>query len=136
MCIAGELPPISQAILLIHLSLMLLFTYSALLHSNHSNWVIVQVLYSPFGTQWNKSLSHQTLPTFGGSTVNSSFSPSRFWTHHDNRFLYMLLEYVAGGELFTYLRTVHRFDNPTSIFFASEIVMALDYLHSQDMVYR
>ena len=51
--------------------------------------------------------------------------------HHDNRFLYMLLEYVAGGELFTYLRTVHRFDNPTSIFFASEIVMALDYLQSR-----
>jgi len=48
----------------------------------------------------------------------------------------MLLEYVPGGELFTYLRTVHRFDNATSVFFASEIVMALDYLHSQDMVYR
>lgn len=60
----------------------------------------------------------------------------RVWTHHDNRFLYMLLEYVPGGELFSYLRTVHRFDNPTSLFFASEIVMALDYLHSQDMVYR
>ena len=60
----------------------------------------------------------------------------RYWTHHDNRFLYMLLEYVSGGELFTYLRTVHRFDNQTSVFFASEIVMALDYLHSQDMVYR
>ena len=63
------------------------------------------------------------------------FSP-RVWTHHDNRFLYMLLEYVPGGELFTYLRTAHRFDNPTSLFFASEIVMALDYLHSQNIVYR
>ncbi len=48
----------------------------------------------------------------------------------------MLLEYVSGGELFTYLRTAQRFDNPTAAFFASEIVMALDYLHSQDMVYR
>ena len=48
----------------------------------------------------------------------------------------MLLEYVLGGELFTYLRTAHRFDNPTAVFFACEIVMALDYLHSQDIVYR
>ena len=48
----------------------------------------------------------------------------------------MLLEYVAGGELFTYLRTSHRFDNPSALFFASEIVMALDYMHSQDIVYR
>ena len=48
----------------------------------------------------------------------------------------MLLEYVPGGELFTYLRTAHRFDNHSSLFFASEIVMALDYLHSQNIVYR
>lgn len=48
----------------------------------------------------------------------------------------MLLEYIVGGELFTYLRTAHRFDNPTAVFFACEIVMALDYLHSQDIVYR
>ena len=64
-------------------------------------------------------------------------SPSfRIWSYHDNRFLYMLLEYVPGGELFTYLRTAHRFDNTTSLFFASEIVMALDYLHSLNIVYR
>ena len=60
----------------------------------------------------------------------------RIWSHHDNRFLYMLLEYVSGGELFTYLRTAHRFDNPVALFFASEIVMALDYLHSLHIVYR
>ena len=67
---------------------------------------------------------------------HQGFSPYSLWTHHDNRFLYMLLEYVLGGELFTYLRTAHRFDNPTAVFFACEIVMALDYLHSQDIVYR
>ncbi len=60
----------------------------------------------------------------------------RIWTYHDNRFLYMLLEYVPGGELFTCLRTSGRFDNPTALFFASEIVMILDYLHSQNIVYR
>ena len=48
----------------------------------------------------------------------------------------MLLEYIPGGELFTYLRTAVRFDVPTSIFFASEIIMALDYMHSQNIVYR
>ena len=48
----------------------------------------------------------------------------------------MLLEYVPGGELFTYLRTMQRFDNNTAAFFAAEIVLILDYLHSQHIIYR
>ena len=48
----------------------------------------------------------------------------------------MLLEYIPGGELFTYLRTAQRFDNMTAMFFAAEIVLILDYLHSQFIVYR
>ena len=48
----------------------------------------------------------------------------------------MLLEYVPGGELFTYLRTMQRFDNSTAVFFAAEIVLILDYLHSQHIIYR
>jgi protein kinase X len=48
----------------------------------------------------------------------------------------MLLEYVPGGELFTYLRTAQRFDNNIAMFYASEIVLILDYLHSQCIVYR
>jgi serine/threonine protein kinase len=69
-------------------------------------------------------------------SISHPFIVSVVWTHHDNRFLYMLQEYVIGGELFTYLRTAHRFDNPIAVFFACEIVMVLDYLHSQDIVYR
>lgn len=70
------------------------------------------------------------------STISHPFIVSVSWTYHDNRFLYMLMEYVPGGELFTFLRTAHCFDNATALFFASEIVMALDYLHSQNIVYR
>lgn len=70
------------------------------------------------------------------ASISHPFIVNMIWTYHDNRFLYMLLEYVPGGELFTYLRTAHRFDNATSLFFASEIVMAMDYLHSQLIVYR
>ena len=48
----------------------------------------------------------------------------------------MLLEYVPGGELFSYLRNAGRFNNTTGNFFAAEIVSALDYLHAQNIVYR
>ena len=60
----------------------------------------------------------------------------RLWTDHNERFLYMLLEYVCGGELFTYLRNAGRFTADTALFYAAEIVLALEYLHSLSLVYR
>ena len=60
----------------------------------------------------------------------------RAWAYHDNTFLYMLLEYAPGGELFSYLRSYGRFNNDKSLFYASEIVSALEYLHTESIVYR
>lgn len=48
----------------------------------------------------------------------------------------MLLEYVVGGELFTHLRRAGRFTNDMTRFYASEIVLAIEYLHSKDIIYR
>ncbi|XP_003740516.1 cAMP-dependent protein kinase catalytic subunit PRKX [Galendromus occidentalis] len=68
--------------------------------------------------------------------VHHPFIIKLLWTHHSNSALYMLLEYVAGGELFTYLRNAGKFSNAAAIFYASEIVLALEYLHSKNIVYR
>ena len=48
----------------------------------------------------------------------------------------MLLEYVCGGELFSYLRNAVKFSNETANIYASEITSALDYLHTLNIVYR
>lgn len=48
----------------------------------------------------------------------------------------MLLEYVVGGELFSHLRRAGRFTNDMTRFYASEIVLAIEYLHSKNIVYR
>ncbi|KAK3935229.1 kinase-like domain-containing protein [Diplogelasinospora grovesii] len=49
----------------------------------------------------------------------------------DHDFLYILLDYVPGGELFSYLRRYRRFDEDTARFYAAEIVLVLEYLHEQ-----
>ncbi|KAG6035677.1 hypothetical protein E4U41_005957 [Claviceps citrina] len=49
----------------------------------------------------------------------------------DHDCLYMLLDYVPGGELFSYLRKSRRFDESTARFYAAEIVLILEYLHEQ-----
>ena len=48
----------------------------------------------------------------------------------------MLMDYVPGGELFSYLRSRGRFSNATGLFYTSEIVCAIEYLHSKEIVYR
>lgn len=48
----------------------------------------------------------------------------------------MLMDYVPGGELFSYLRNRGRFSNGTGLFYSAEIVCAIEYLHSKEIVYR
>lgn len=59
-----------------------------------------------------------------------------FCTFQDDTNLYMLLEYVVGGELFSHLRRAGRFTNDMTRFYASEIVLAIEYLHSKNIIYR
>ncbi|TPX73530.1 hypothetical protein CcCBS67573_g05208 [Chytriomyces confervae] len=54
----------------------------------------------------------------------------------DCEYLYLVLEYIQGGELFTYLRNVDKLDNESAKFYAAEVVLAFEYLHSANVVYR
>ena len=70
------------------------------------------------------------------SQVQHPFIVSLLWSHKDDTNLYMLFPYICGGELFTYLRSAKKFSPRTSLFYSSEIVSALDYLHSLCIIYR
>ncbi|CEJ02592.1 Putative cAMP-dependent protein kinase 9 [Rhizopus microsporus] len=70
------------------------------------------------------------------SSIRFPFIVDLFCTFQDDSNLYMLLEYVVGGELFTHLRRAGRFTNDMTRFYASEIVLAIEYLHSKDIIYR
>lgn len=68
--------------------------------------------------------------------IKNIYKINRYWTTHNDKFLYMLLEYVCGGELFSYLRNAVRFPNDTAVFFSAEIISALEYLHNLSIIYR
>lgn len=61
----------------------------------------------------------------------------RLWgTFQDYYFVYMIMDYIEGGELFTLLRKSQRFPIPVSKFYAAEVILALEYLHDMDIIYR
>ena len=47
-----------------------------------------------------------------------------------------VFEYCPGGELFFYLKNIGRFKETAAIFYAANIVVALKYLHQNNILYR
>jgi serine/threonine protein kinase len=50
--------------------------------------------------------------------------------------LYMVMDFINGGELFFHLRKSGRFTEERTRFYAAEILLALDYLHNLGVIYR
>ncbi|PVV04076.1 hypothetical protein BB560_001432 [Smittium megazygosporum] len=67
---------------------------------------------------------------------DSNFIVKLKGTCQDSINLYMFLEYIVGGELFSYLRKYKRFPSSVAKFYAAEVTLAFEYLHNFNIVYR
>ena len=50
--------------------------------------------------------------------------------------LYLLSNFCPGGELFFHLSRVQKFNESSVKFYAAQMVLALEYLHSNNIIYR
>lgn len=94
-------------------------------------------------------------------SISHPFIINLWGTFQDPSNLYMIMDFVHGGELFTLLRKAQggvslpparsrcfnrfslfrafffqRFPDPVAKFYAAEVAMALNYLHTHDIIYR
>ena len=58
------------------------------------------------------------------------------YAFQSNEELFLILQYCSGGDLSVHLKREKCFPEDKARFYAAEILLALEYLHKQDIVYR
>lgn len=70
------------------------------------------------------------------NTTSFPFLTSLVYSFKDNANLYIVLEFIAGGEMFTHLVKLKRFSENLARFYCAQVVLAVEYLHSLDILHR
>jgi len=70
------------------------------------------------------------------ASFNHPFIVHLQYAFQSNHELYYVMEYVPGGEIFTRLGRVGTFTETDAKFYTAEILMALDFLHAHNIIYR
>jgi protein kinase A len=69
-------------------------------------------------------------------SVAHPFLVNMWGTFQDNVNLFMVMDYIPGGELFSVLRRSQRFPDHVAKFYAAEVILAIEYMHSKNVIYR
>lgn len=68
--------------------------------------------------------------------IDNPFCVKMYGISQNDRYLYILMEYIQGGELFTYLRSIQTLKNEEARIYAAQVVLMFEYLHSLNVIYR
>lgn len=68
--------------------------------------------------------------------INHRFVVKLFFTFQDKENLYYGLNYASKGDLLGYICIAKKFDIQTAIFYAAELLDALEYMHSLNIIHR
>lgn len=58
------------------------------------------------------------------------------YAFHNKQKLYLLTDFCPGGELFFHLQKIVRFNEEAAKFYLAQIILALEHLHKNDIIYR
>lgn len=69
-------------------------------------------------------------------SVDNAFIVQLLFSWKDNDFIYFFMPFLGGGDLLTFLTIQRKLSENVCRFYAAQILLALEYLHSIDVVHR
>ena len=70
------------------------------------------------------------------SSFNYSLIPKLNFSFQDKEYLYLILDYLPGGNLRYYIKSEMRFNESQIKFFISNIILSLKYIHNNNIIHR
>jgi serine/threonine-protein kinase greatwall len=84
-----------------------------------------------------KNMAQQVIAERDALAVSKSpFVVKLFYSLQSKENVYLVMEYMIGGDLKSLLHNMFYFDEKTAIFYLSEVALALDYLHQHGIIHR
>jgi len=85
----------------------------------------------------NKGLvSHAEIEKFVLASNESEFLVKLDYSFQTPDKIYFVIDYKEGGDLYERFRKLRRFSEAEAKFYIAEVILALEYLHSKDIIYR
>eukprot|EP00760_Papus_ankaliazontas_P027018 PhM_4_TR3108/c0_g2_i1/m.23078/K13303/SGK2; serum/glucocorticoid-regulated kinase 2 len=84
----------------------------------------------------NRMVTHTQAEKSILATIDHPFVVRLHYAFQTRHHLVFIMDFLAGGELFFHLQRSKRFPEARAKFYCAEIGLALDYIHSKNIVYR
>ena len=68
--------------------------------------------------------------------LNHPFIVKLYYAFQDEQKLYFITEFMQGGELFFHLKRNSIYKDRAVVFYLSEIILAIEYMHNNNFIYR
>ena len=84
-----------------------------------------------------KNMAAQVIAERDALAVSKSpFVVKLFYSLQSKAHVYLVMEYMIGGDLKSLLHNMYYFDERMALFYVSEVALALDYLHQHGIIHR
>ena len=107
-----------------------------LVHNEELNkYFAMKILKKDFIKQ-NKQIAHTKVERKILEKIDYPFIAQLFYAFQNKEKLYMITEYMPGGEMFYHLHKEQYFKESKAKFYICEIILAIEHLHKNNIIYR